>query len=46
MVHIHIIPSNLANEGTTDVNKEDMERIREQIEKRGMVDSRVGPEES
>eukprot|EP00090_Calanus_glacialis_P009738 TRINITY_DN18135_c0_g1_i1.p1 TRINITY_DN18135_c0_g1~~TRINITY_DN18135_c0_g1_i1.p1 ORF type:complete len:2159 (-),score=869.91 TRINITY_DN18135_c0_g1_i1:100-6576(-) len=32
------IPTNLANEGITDVNKEDMERIREQIEKREMLE--------
>jgi hypothetical protein len=29
LVHIHIIPTNLANEGMADVNKDDMERIRE-----------------
>ena len=45
-IHMHIIPTNLANEGTIDVNKVDMERIREQIGKRGMVESRIGPEES
>jgi len=32
------IPDNLANEGITEVNKEDMERIREQIENRDMLE--------